>query len=125
MSGAMQKGIYYGKEPKIGNSVGATFLRAQSGSEAEKVSNVLEDLWKIFTDLEKGIVKGMDFNPPNNIPGNLSVLVGYGPEIFSLSGTKKTMPEELASTGLFKTPNPRGGGYVAGYFQDKILRQNW
>lgn len=116
MQGKLQNGIYYLGTPKIGNSCHIIFLRAGEGSNASEIGEVLVKLWNMLKKLEKGMVEDLKgVNQRHLHPGNLSVLIGYGPQIFSIKDVKKQKPKELNDQDCFKHPNLSGGGPI---FQD-------
>ncbi len=112
MTGRLQNGIYYRREPHIGNSFCVIFLRASESSNAVDVGNMLDGLWLRLKELENGIIKELDVNPKTRSSGNLSILIGYGPKIFLLDGVKKTKPENFDNKWVFNEPNPKGGGPI-------------
>ena len=118
----LQSGIYYGK-PRIKNSssngklpVNSSFalvsLRASRRSNAFEIGKCLNSLWKIYKDLEKGIIT----DPPNCRvnSGSLSVLIGYGPKVFELPGARKQIPLDMKykqfHPALSNKPILRGSG---------------
>jgi deferrochelatase/peroxidase EfeB len=85
-----QRGIFYKKKPvtpldfRGGSSSNSTFailfLSTAIGSSAYEIEKSLEKLWKMYTSL---------------LNGQMSVLIGYGPNIFKLNGVKRAIPENL------------------------------
>jgi deferrochelatase/peroxidase EfeB len=112
MEGRLQDGIYYLREPHIGNSLGVLFLRATENTNAFDIGNTLEGLWVRLKELKKGIIKELDVNPNKRSSGNLSVLFGYGPKIFLVDGIAKTKPINFDDRWMFREPNPNGGGPI-------------
>jgi deferrochelatase/peroxidase EfeB len=60
-----------------------------TGSSSVQVKKSLEKLWRKYVLLRVGKVGNLGRVPA----GGLSVLLGYGPNIFNLNGVKKTIPE--------------------------------
>ncbi len=112
MKGSLQNGIYYQREPRIGNSLCVLFLRSSENANAVDIGNTLEGLWVRLKELKKGIIDGLDVNPSKRSSGNLSILIGYGPKIFSLDGVTKTKPIDFDDRWMFQEPNPKGGGPI-------------
>jgi deferrochelatase/peroxidase EfeB len=113
MKKQLQKGIFYLKEPKIGESCYIVFLRMRKGCTASEIGNLLLQLWGMLKDLEKGKVKDLEGVDDRHLyPGNLSVLIGYGPEIFSVKQLRRKKPNALSDQVSFKDPNLEGGGPI-------------
>lgn len=103
----VQSGVYYGKRTKFSKkknplingklSPNSSFtllvLRASENGSAYDIGMCLKDLWKIYTDLERGITK--DLQKCRVPTGLLSVLIAYGPKVFSLPGAKKQIPSDM------------------------------
>ena len=107
----LQKGIHYLENERPHESFSMVFLRLENVSDMSLVRNTLLLLWKMYGDLEKGIVKESHTKNSKNLHhGNLSVLIGYGPTLFDLAGIKKVRPSYLESKWLFKKPEAKGGG---------------
>jgi Dyp-type peroxidase family len=113
MEAKLQNGIFYLPTPKIGNSCHIALIRAGVRSNAPEIGEVLVKLWRMFKNLEKGIVEDLIGVHQRHLhPGNLSVLIGYGPEIFLIKDVKKQKPLELSGEALFKLPRLGGGGPI-------------
>jgi Dyp-type peroxidase family len=112
----LQEGIFYNREKDFQGYKGldvsdqrnktfaVLFIRFESCT-AEKVGNILKALWKRYNSLKEGIsedIPGCKF--PNR---SLSVLFGYGPKIFELSGIKKKIPKDMK--GMQFLPSEMGG----------------
>lgn len=71
-------------------------------------------LWRMYIKLQKGIVP--DINMPKRNPhhGNLSVLMGYGPNFFETVGLKKRKPLFLNEKWLFQKPKQGGDPILPG-----------
>jgi Dyp-type peroxidase family len=113
MKKQLQNGIFYLSEPKIGESCYIVFLRRQSDCTASEIGNVLLPLWGMLKALEKGIVKDLEgVNDRHLYSGNLSILIGYGPEIFAVKQLRRKKPIALSDQVSFKDPNLEGGGPI-------------
>ncbi len=113
MSRSLQDGIYYLKNPKRGNACCVILLRAGNGSTASDVAEVLAQLWSMYKNLQRGVTTELkELNPRNLYSGNLTLLIGYGPELFRISGIKKQLPSDLTQHGTFKNPDRTGGGPI-------------
>jgi deferrochelatase/peroxidase EfeB len=109
----LQNGIFYLNEPKIGDSCCLVFLRMLNNSTASEMGNVLLQLWGMLKDLEKGKVKDLEGVHDRHLyPGNLSILIGYGAEIFSLKQLRRKKPHAFSNQVSFKDPNLEGGGPI-------------
>jgi deferrochelatase/peroxidase EfeB len=107
LRGEIQSGIYYGKATEFSNnkkplasgklssnsSFALLFLRASRKASACNIGKCLSKLWKVYKDLEQGIIS----DPPNCRvhSGSLSVLIAYGPKVFELPGAKKEIPSDM------------------------------
>ncbi|HKG90085.1 MAG TPA: hypothetical protein VKA95_17360, partial [Nitrososphaeraceae archaeon] len=116
----LQKGIYYIREyprvksellpqkqkPLRNDSFAILFLRVVEGFKASQVGQSLQKLWKMYEALEKGNMRDLPNYP---VPtGELSVLIGYGPNIFKLSDVRKKLPNDLKDR-QFLPPSKEGG----------------
>lgn len=110
MSKKLQKGIFYKKRPlqasyknthQSNDCFAIIFLRISKGATGYQVRDSLHDLWKIYEDLEKGRLPHI---PNSLIPsGELSVLVGYGPNLFNIPGLTRKIPRDFKGK-QFLTP---------------------
>jgi deferrochelatase/peroxidase EfeB len=118
----MQQGIYYDKVSEFKNlgnhSYAVVFLRVLGDVQASQISGSLMKLWQIYESLMKGKVSDLgDSVVPS---GELSVLIGYGPEIFKIRGVKKRIPKDFEGSQFMsaesKQPILDGSGikYVSG-----------
>src|SRR5215213_11276709 len=111
MSSILQEGIYYSKGTKPGKFFCILFLRADPSLNATTIGEYFSKLWNLYLGLKKGIIKDL---PGHEMPhGNLTVLVGYGQNLFNINGIKKNIPYALVN-GLYKIEKPGilGGGPV-------------
>lgn len=96
----IQQGIYYDKISEFKNlgnhSYAIIFLRVSGDIHARQVSCSLKKLWHMYELLKKGKLTDLrDSIVPN---GGLSVLIGYGPEIFKIRGVKKKAPKDFEAS---------------------------
>jgi len=113
MQAKIQNGIFYLETPQIGNSCHIVLIRAGDGSHAPEIGDVLVKLWSMLNNLEKGEVEDLKgVNRRHLYPGNLYVLIGYGPEVFSIKDVKKQKPQDLGDAYTFAAPSIKGGGYI-------------
>jgi Dyp-type peroxidase family len=119
----LQKGIYYREEHPLlkpgvilqnqkllrNDSFAILFLRVAEGSKANHVGQSLHKLWKMYESLQKGNMRDL---PNHSVPtGKLSVLIGYGPNIFTLPDVRKKLPNDLKDS-QFLPPGKVGGGPI-------------
>ena len=102
--GKLQEGIFYNREKDFqgykaldlgeqrNRTFAALFIRFESCT-AEKVGRLLKGLWKRYESLKEGYSEDI---PGCRFPsGSLTVLIGYGPKVFELSGIKKKIPKDM------------------------------
>jgi Dyp-type peroxidase family len=102
MSKKLQKGIYYQKKLfqttsdsnyPSNDCFAIIFLRISNGVTAYEVKESLNNLWKMYEDLGKGKVRHL---PNCLVPsGDLSVLIGYGPNVFSIPEVTRKIPRDF------------------------------
>ena len=108
MSSILQEGIYYSKGSTPGKFFCILFLRADPSQNVTAIGECIFKLWNMYSDLKKGIIKDL---PGHKIPsGNLSILIGYGQNIFKINGIKKEIPNDLQYK--IEKPGILGGGAV-------------
>ncbi len=83
----------------------AVFLRARKSSSYTDLRDELTELWKTYRSLQRGQVGGRHGYPVPS--GNLSVLMGYGPRIFTLRGINKRIPNDFRDMQFL--PARKGG----------------
>jgi deferrochelatase/peroxidase EfeB len=99
----LQDGIYYRRrqlnELGRGNSksrndcFAIAFLRISDSLTSSEIGEYLNGLWQMYLDLKKGVVGDLK---GHRVPaGDLSVLLGYGPAIFTIPGITKKIPRDL------------------------------
>ncbi len=108
MPGKLQEGIYYAPGVKPGKFFNILFLRALPGLNARQVGEAFGKLWQIYQDLKNGKLTDL---PGQTLPaGDLTVLVGYGVNLFKLPEIQRQLPSQLEIFGAFRSPLPTGGG---------------
>lgn len=112
MTQTLQEGIYFRKKPTIGNSFLILFLRFIPGYKGQEIRNSIASLWLIYEDLKKGIIRDLNIDAKHRSSGNLSVLIGYGSDVFSASGIGRKKPTSFNESWLFMAPNSKGGGSI-------------
>jgi deferrochelatase/peroxidase EfeB len=117
-----QEGIFYKRKssPSLNSLVqddslcnstfAIVFLRVTTGSSSTEIKQSLEKLWKMYALLRNGNVSNLTVRVP---PGKLSVLIGYGPKIFSLCGVKRDTPENFKNR-QFLPPSKQKGHILDG-----------
>lgn len=109
MANKLQEGIYHAPNTRPGKFFNILFLRAK-GFSASEVGDSFSKLWEIFQRLKCGNINDL---PGYTVPsGDLTVLVGYGPNVFKLDGIRRPLPSDLGSQNQFRSPLPTGGGLL-------------
>jgi len=119
MSSILQEGIYYQEHTTPGKFFCLLFLKANETLDATEIGDCFARLWDMYLNLKKGIVgdlPGHKMLGSSEIPGhgNLTVLVGYGRNIFKenyIKGIKKEIPSDYKNF-KFKEPSSAGGGKI-------------
>ena len=99
----LQDGIYYrrrqlnelgrGNSKSRNNCFAIAFLRISDSLTSSEIGEYLKGLWQMYLDLKKGVVGDLK---GHHVPsGDLSVLLGYGPTIFTIPGITKKIPRDL------------------------------
>jgi deferrochelatase/peroxidase EfeB len=114
MNSSLQEGIYYDKR-EIGKSFCIVFLRIIPGSTGREIMDSLEKIWLMLQNLKIGISEEIKVNERHLKSDNLTVLIGYGPNLFNknvVNDTKRSLPKDLDPSKLFLDPDPFGGGPI-------------
>lgn len=107
MARTLQEGIYYQQGARPGLFYAVVFLGLDEGAKAAQIRLDLQSLWTLYQRLKQGIAPE---HPANRVPpGNLTALLGFGPNLFQLNGMA-AMPAELAPKNRFLSPQSLGGG---------------
>jgi deferrochelatase/peroxidase EfeB len=99
----IQEGIFHNKQPfkanhtnpksKSNDTFGMIFIRIGKRDNPNEIKRALIGLWKMYGDLKMGNISDLPGYP---VPaGQISVLIGYGPNIFDLEGVNKKMPMDF------------------------------
>jgi deferrochelatase/peroxidase EfeB len=108
MAGNLQEGIYHAPGVTPGKFFNILFLRALPGLSARQVGEAFGKLWQIYQDLKNGKLTDLPGHP---LPaGDLTVLVGYGANVFKLPNIQHQLPSHIKKFGAFRSPLPTGGG---------------
>ncbi len=102
----LQEGIYHAKGMRPGRCFAILFLRARS-SDARVVGECFGGLWDMYQGLKRGEIRDLPEQPVR--PGDLTILVGIGPNAFRLDGMAP-LPAGLADRARFLPPKAEGGG---------------
>lgn len=108
MAGKLQEGIYHVPGLKPGKFFNILFLRALPGLSARQMGEAFGKLWQMYQELKNGKLKDLPGHP---LPaGDLTVLVGYGANVFKLPEIQRQLPSHIKDFGAFRSPLPTGGG---------------
>jgi deferrochelatase/peroxidase EfeB len=99
----LQDGIYYRKhqlndsaqdnDSSRNDCFAIVFLHISDSVTSSETVEFLRGLWKVYLNLKKGVVSDL---PGQRVPsGGLSVLLGYGPNIFAISGINRKLPRDF------------------------------
>ncbi|MEN1705268.1 MAG: peroxidase [Planctomycetota bacterium] len=104
----LQEGIYHAPGQRPPEHATFVFLRARESHSAADVYGTLKQIWSVLQQLRQGRVPSV---PGVTVPtGNLSSLIGYGYNIFTLQGIKKDRPASLGDDYRYLRPEVQGGG---------------
>ncbi|CAN5594575.1 hypothetical protein BH18THE1_BH18THE1_04640 [soil metagenome] len=108
--GKLQEGIYFGTEKRPRDSFAIIFLKCEQNSNAKQIGTAVGQLWDKYRTLKNGPSYTLenDYAPKLH---NLSVLIGYGKNVFSLEGTNEVCPQDFSDFSLL-VPKNNGGGSV-------------
>ena len=110
MASKLQEGIYHAPKARPGKFFIILFLRAKQGYSARQVGDSFLKLWNMYQELKRGNVNDL---PGYAVPsGDLTILVGYGPNVFKLADVRRPLPSDLGSQNQFRSPLPTGGGLL-------------
>jgi deferrochelatase/peroxidase EfeB len=109
---ALQEGIYFEKDVTPGRCFAILFLRARQEASAPAIGQLMLKIWQTQQELKRG--KVADLPGVETPPGNLSVLVGYGPKAFALPGpnARRILPRVLNPANQFRSSSPGGGNAI-------------
>ena len=125
VAGGLQEGIYHAPGVSPGKLFAILFLRARDGLDARRVGETFLGLWETCQGLKSGNVGDLPGHPVPS--GNLTVLLGYGPNAFRLADARRPLPDDLDSRNQFRSPRPTGGGPLlvgAGLWYAEDVRAN-
>lgn len=108
MVSKLQEGIYHAPGVTPGKFFNILFLRALPGLSGRQVGEAFGKLWQMYQDLKNGKLTDLPGHP---LPaGDLTVLVGYGANVFKLPNIQHQLPSHIKKFGAFRSPLPTGGG---------------
>ena len=123
MDRKLQNGIFYNNnifhfknlsnnnKDTYNNTFAILFLKIRKKSIIDDVVQSLEQLWKMYENLTKGIIADL---PHQRVPhGSLSVTLGYGQNIFKLNGVTKSIPRDFKNS-QFLSPKKYNGYIIEG-----------
>ena len=126
MASKLQEGIYWAPKTRPAPHFAVLFLRASRNATLPAARKALARLWATYQGLKKGNVADLPGHPVP--PGNLTVLLGYGSNLFKLAGINRGCPTPLEQFAHFRSPLPTGGGPLqpgTGLRYAKDVRENW
>jgi deferrochelatase/peroxidase EfeB len=104
----LQEGIYHRTRP--GAFFGILFLRVDPEQPAKEAGAVLAELWARYDQLRRGDLPQLPGHPVPD--GDLTVLIGFGFNLFARDDIQRSAPPELERFGRFRSPEPGGGGLL-------------
>lgn len=127
MKERFQKGIHFLKEPfhylsnkeSPNDCFAILFLRVSNTASANQICEELSSLWNIYKDLEEGKVSELQGYPVPS--GELSVLIAFGPALFSIEGIERKIPRDFKDKQFLPpiagAPILEGSGIKYSHFQ--------
>jgi Dyp-type peroxidase family len=98
----LQEGIYWHCSGCTPASFAVLFLDGARGAPLTKVADAMDQLWRMYGDLKRGMVHSL---PRTKVPdGRLQVLVGYGHRLLARSPSPGALPSRLRD-GRFLNPD--------------------
>ena len=104
----LQEGIYHRTRP--GAFFGILFLRVDPEQPAKDAGAILAELWARYDQLRRGDLPQLPGHPVPD--GDLTVLIGFGFNLFARDDIQRSAPPELERFGRFRSPEPGGGGLL-------------
>ncbi len=101
MSDQIQEGVFFRPKETPPAHFAIAFLKSRPGATPPQIDQVLTKLFLVYRELKQGRVP--DLPGQSVLSGNLSVLLGFGARLFSVSGLSKTLPEPLKNS--FQKPS--------------------
>ena len=106
----LQEGIYFSQQNQVGNSFCLLSLRIDDKTDASEAGRGLGKIWAMLGNLKKGIINDLNIDPRHRKDGNLTVLLGYGLDTFSLKGIRRRVLSNFNGEWNFMNPRLSGGG---------------
>lgn len=104
MSDQIQEGVFFRPKDTPPAHFAIAFLKSKPGATPLQIDQVLTKLFVVYRELKQGRVP--DLPGQSVLSGNLSVLLGFGARLFSVSGLSKSLPEPLNSFQKPSNGNP-------------------
>lgn len=118
MGKRIQNGIFYNSnifnyknsvnnyKSRYNQSFAILFLKCKKESKTSSLFKSLENLWNMYENLKKGIVKDLSHH---KVPhGSLAIILGYGQNIFQSYDVVKEIPRDFKNS-QFLPPKKEGG----------------
>jgi deferrochelatase/peroxidase EfeB len=103
MSDQIQEGVFFRPGEKPPDHFAIAFLKSKPGATPAQIDQVLTKLFSVYRELKEGKVP--DLPGQSVCSGNLSVLLGFGSTLFSVSGLSKSLPAPFLNNNRFKKPS--------------------
>jgi deferrochelatase/peroxidase EfeB len=123
----LQNGVYYSHSDYPRNSFSVIFLDPRPPHLPGRIRETLLKLWKMYTELQKGVIRDTNTSIKSAHHGNLSVLLGYGPSFFEIEGLRRKKPLHLKKEWLFEDFRSGGDPILPGVglkYSDEITSNN-
>ena len=86
------------------------FLKVRKKTNINYLTSSIEKLWDVYENLKKGIVKDL---PHQKVPhGFLSIILGYGQNVFQLKNIVKEIPRDFKNSQFLPPKKDGSGGYI-------------
>jgi len=106
----LQAGIYHAPGRRPGRFLALLFLRAAPQADAPAVAGTLAELWAMYEGLRAGRLRDLDGVALPADEDRAEFLLGFGRNVFELTGTGRPRPRGLGDESLFRSAEPGGGG---------------
>jgi Dyp-type peroxidase family len=113
---SLQEGIYYKKGSRPGQSLGIIFLRTDKSSDVTETGQIIKRIWHRCQNLKKGNLKDLEGTAIGypKLYDDLTVLIGYGANIFDLKGALRKKPRMFSDDYRFAEPRKGGASIFPG-----------
>ena len=86
-------------------------LRAERTAQISDIGYGIYAIWKHIEQLKKGILSDLNIDTKHRKSGNLTALVGYASNLFTIIDSQKRRPRSFGDLN-FNSPNRDGGGNI-------------